>query len=825
MVNEGKFKRSRKLWALGAATFLTPVMMPAIAQAADTEAEAAAPGGGLGDIVVTATRKSESLQKVAISLQALSPETLEQHQVSTFTDYVQMLPSVSFSTLGPGRTNLFFRGISVGGGQLPTVGVYLNDIPVTSAGRMLDVHVYDVERVEALSGPQGTLFGSSSLAGTLRILTNKAKLGKFEAGYDVQLNKFGKGAFGQMFEGFVNVPVNDSIAVRLVGYYKHDGGYIDNVPASHTYTSIGYTFNNAAIAGKDYNPNYEFGGRATATIALDDDWTMTPELVYQNQNSKGSYNYDPKFGDLVVHDYSDTYNKDKWLQAALTIHGKIADFDVVSATGYLKRKIRNANDYTYYSVTYDDLASGRVPGKSPADYIEYMKFTDKTTGQIIDPTQKYLNELRQQKFTQELRVSTPKDWKLQATVGGFYQFQKNQNDGSYYISGLSNATNIYGFSPALAGVVNKDAFYIVENDQHYKDGAIFAEANYEIFKNVKLNGGIRYFITDNGQYGINGVWRGAKKAQSLVTGQTGCGFTAATNYEFIHPYRLSCINTSINYHQVGETHKANISWQVTPSKMVYFTYSTGFRPGGASRLTGSKPYSADTLTNYEIGFKTSWGRNFRLNGALYMEDWDGIQYGVVPFGFQGAGVTVNAGTAKVYGIEMDATLKLGKLTLSASGAYNDAKLSSNFCNLDPGLRVVQLPSCDVSQAGTVAAAKGTRLPRQPKLKVQGTARYETPVGKYDGFLQGTVFYQTDSTSDLDTSNNDKLGNTGAFGSVDFSAGLKKDTWSLELFIQNATDSRGILSKNTFCSIQYCSGSARSYPIKPQFFGVKWGQKF
>ncbi|RVU07673.1 TonB-dependent receptor [Novosphingobium umbonatum] len=826
---EGKTRKSLMLRALGAASILTPVALLASgpAHAAEAEPAAAAEAGPVGDIVVTATRRSESLQKVPISLQALSPETLQQHQVAAFADYVQMLPSVSFATLGPGRSNLYFRGISVGGGQLPTVGVYLNDIPVTQAGRMLDPHMYDIERVEALSGPQGTLFGASSLAGTLRIITNKAKIGKFEAGYDVQLNKFGKGDFGQMFEGFVNLPVNDKIAVRLMGYYKKEGGYIDNVAGSLTYKSIGMTINNSAIAQKDYNPNYEFGGRATATIQLNDDWSIVPELTYQNLNSKGGYNYDPDVGDLKVHDYSETYNKDKWAQAALTIHGKIADFDVVSATGYLKRKIRNANDYTYYTVTYDGFAAND-PG-----YMEYMKFTDKTTGKTIDPTQKYLGHLRQQKFTQELRISTPKDWKLQMTVGGFYQFQKNQNDGSYYISGLSNATSlgIAGgglYSPALPGVVNKDAFYIVENDQHYKDGAIFAEANYEILNNVKLNGGIRYFITDNGQYGFNGIWRSARStttARSLVTGQMGCGFNAASGYAWNHPYRLSCINTSIGYHQVGETHKLGVSWQVQPSKMVYFTYSTGFRPGGASRLAGSKPYVADTLSNFEVGFKTSWGSNFRLNGAVYMENWNGIQYGVVPFGFQGAGVTVNAGNAKVYGVELDGTLKLGKLTLSGSGAYNDAKLSTNFCNLDPVLRVVSLSSCDVSQAGTVAAAKGTRLPRQPKLKMQGSARYETTLGDYDAFLQGTMFYQTNSTSDLDTYKNSLLGNTKGFASFDFSAGIKKDQWNAEIFVQNLFDKRGILSKNTFCSIEYCADSARSFPIKPQFYGVKFGHKF
>jgi len=184
---------------LACATMLTPVAVhaetaaEAPAATADSQPEGAA---ALGDIVVTATRKQESVQKVPISVQALSMDKLEAHQVSNFNDYVALLPSVSFDTLGPGRTNLFFRGISVNGGGLPTAATYLDEVPITSIGGMPEVHVYDVERVEALSGPQGTLFGSSSLAGTLRIITQKPKLDKIEAGIDVQVDKFGDGAAG-----------------------------------------------------------------------------------------------------------------------------------------------------------------------------------------------------------------------------------------------------------------------------------------------------------------------------------------------------------------------------------------------------------------------------------------------------------------------------------------------------------------------------------------------------------------------------------------------------------------------------------------------------
>jgi outer membrane receptor protein involved in Fe transport len=165
----------------------------------------------LGEIVVTATHRAESLQKVRFDPGARRRDT-GQHQVTSFADYAGLLPSVSFSA-GPGQSEVYFRGIAVDGGSLSTSGTYLDDVPISAPARMPEVHIYDIERVEALSGPQGTLYGAGSLAGTLRIITNKAKIGKFEAGYDVQVDAYGKGQPGAMVEGFVNIPVNDNIAI------------------------------------------------------------------------------------------------------------------------------------------------------------------------------------------------------------------------------------------------------------------------------------------------------------------------------------------------------------------------------------------------------------------------------------------------------------------------------------------------------------------------------------------------------------------------------------------------------------------------------------
>ena len=315
--------------------------------------------------------------------------------------------------------------------------------------------------------------------------------------------------------------------------------------------------------------------------------------------------------------------------------------------------------------------------------------------------------------------------------------------------------------------------------------------------------------------------------------------------------RLTCLNTNPasddgigRYKEDGETHKVAIDWQFAPSKMVYFNYSTGFRPGGYNRplrirslgrILAVDPFKSETLTNFEAGVKTSWGGIFRFNASIYLEKWNNIQYSVVVAGAQGAGMTGNAGKAEVKGIEYDADLKLGKFTLSTSGAYNDGKLKGDFCNFAVNAEagsIGQLSSCadgvfvgENPPIPTVAAADGTRLPRQPKFKGTSSIRYDTEIGRLNAYIQGAALYQTSATQDLNVNANRLLGNTSGFVSFDFSAGLKKDGWTVTAFIQNAFDKRGQLTKNTFCSIDFCADSSRTFTIRPQFFGLRVGQRF
>ncbi|WP_235538531.1 TonB-dependent receptor [Sphingomonas sp. Root710] len=762
-------------------------------------AQTAAEGSSDGEIIVTATKRNESIQKVPISLQALGTETLAQHQVSNLDDYVKLLPSVSFQTYGPSQSDISIRGVSTGGinlpgGSLPTVGIYLDEVPVSTIGAMLDVHAYDLARVEALSGPQGTLYGASSLAGTIRMITNKPAMGKFEGGYDVNLNKFGKGNVGGSAEAFVNIPVGDAAAVRAVGWYVRDGGYIDNTLGSRTYTlsdadpTNDLTVTNAAYVKKDFNEADTYGGRLALGIELDDNWTIEPKIQGQYQKAKGAFNFDPvRAGDLKVHEFAPDLNIDKWYLASLTIQGKVGDFDLTYAGGYLKRKINNDQDYSYYTVYYDNITG-------------YTNFPDGNGG-FLDPTQRYHNDQSLTKQSHEVRISSDRDKRFSFIAGLFYQRQSNNNFADYYVPGLG-ATGY----PVTFG----DDIFTTDTHIVARDYAAFGEAYFKITDDLTLTGGIRGFKARNTLEGFSGFASNATGAGCpLPITPGGCQNIIADDG-----------TPGKTYKESGETHKVSLAWQIDTDKMVYATYSTGFRPGGNNRRPGINPYKADTIDNFELGWKTSLlDRKLRFNGSVYYMEWNKLQYTLAPIGSVGVVNIYNSGDARIYGAEISAAYSYGGLTLSGSGTFTDAKLTTDFCAINAQ------GNSDCSLGGAPAAPKGTRLTVQPKFKGTATARYDFELAGNETFVQGSVLQQGAARQFLATADDAAVGRTKAFTTFDFSAGMSFGELKVEAYIQNAFDKRGIASKNTFCAPTYCGQYARSYPIKPQLFGMKVSQRF
>ena len=785
------------------------------AHAADAQAPAAAAPDTGSQIVVTAQKRAQYLQDVPISLEAFGSKKLEENQITSFDDYAKLLPSVSFQSFGPGQSQIYFRGVSSGSdangshsGPQPTSAIYVDEIPLTTIGGAPDLHVYDMERVEALSGPQGTLFGSSSLSGTLRLITKKPNPGKFEAGFDVTGTTFGKGSnsSGGTVEGFVNVPLNRDIAVRASAFYERDGGFISTVPGTRTYQVIDQNGNpasfgpvsNAPFVKRNFNDTETAGGRV-ALGATFGDWYLEPSLIYQHQNSHGSYLYDPTVGDLQVQDYTPEFGSDEWVQAALTIKGKIGTWDVTYAGGYFARTAQVVQDYSAYTVAYDAL--------SPS----YATFFD-GHGNNIDPTQNYSGKDIYSKLNNELRVSSPASEAYHFTAGVFMERQTDKMFNDYSVTGLAGEVanpNEYTTAVPTCG----DDVFCTRVYRVDRDYAAFADGSYDLLSNVTIDAGIRYFTTKNSLSGFSGLASSVLAAGSTPVAGKSCVIGTGG----VDP----CLVFGSTVKQSGETHKVNLSWKVTPDKLVYFTYSTGFRPGGINRITSVLPYQADRLDNFELGAKTQWlDRKLTVNMAAFVENWNKMQFGLAPPGAIGVLATYNAGNAKIKGVEANFNLHLAPITLSGSGSYIDARLTTPFCNFGVGNN----PDC----TNGLAAPVGTPLPIQPQFKGNVTARYDFVAGGVKGWFQVTGNHQAGARQYLTNVPGTMmpyLPNSAGFGTVDMSLGGKFRGYTIEAFVQNLFDERGILSVNPICVPTICGAYARNYPIKPQQFGLKLSARY
>ncbi|KKC26917.1 TonB-dependent receptor [Sphingomonas sp. SRS2] len=791
----------RTLAAILAATALTPSF------AQSTPAEEIADNG---DIVVTATKRAENLQDVPQSIQAFGTQTLERYNVSSFADVQKLVPSMSFQTSQPGSTTVYFRGVASGGdgnhsGSLPSVGVYLDEQPITTIGGTLDIHVYDMARIEALSGPQGTLYGASSQAGTIRYITNKPDSSAFDAGADFEVNRVRKGGTGGKFEGFVNQPLGDNAAIRLVGFYRKDAGYIDNVPATRSFTS-GVTINNNSTVEKDYNDIESYGGRAALQLDLDDNWTVTPTFLYQRQKSTGFFGTDQQVGDLQVQHFGDEYRKDEFWQAALTVQGKIADFDLTYAGAYLDRDIDQFSDYTDYAVAYDILYA--QTGGSFSSY-----FTN-NAGAFVDPGQHILGADRYKKMSHELRLASPSDKPFRVIGGLFYQRQTHGILQDYKIFDLADATSVNG---------RPGTIWLTQQKRIDKDYAAFGEASYDITSQLTLTGGLRVFKYDNSLFGFFGFGDGF----SSRTGVAAC-YTDA-NGAFLGPIREGspCTNLAevVNGKLVpkrakgnGVTHRLNLSWKPTDNSLIYATWSRGFRPGGLNRRATVDNYDSDYLTNYEIGWKyTTSDGSFRFNGAIFMEDWKKFQYS-----FLGANSFTeihNGPDARIKGIEIDVALRPARgLTFGIAGTYVDAKTRKNLCAIDDPTGV-----CDPTAGNSIVSPRGTRLPVTPKYKLNLTGRYDFAMGDYKAHLQGVMVYADDATSDLRVPFAVGIGRLPSYVTADFAAGIDFGQFNAEAFITNAFDSRGQLSRNIPCG--QCLIRPYAFVTKPQTIGLRMGWKY
>jgi len=766
--------------------------------AAATPAMAQQSGAALEEIVVTAQKREENLQDVPISVQVLGNRQIEELNLNNFADYIEFLPTVSFQSQRPGVSQVYMRGISSGGdgvhsGSMPSVGVYLDEQPVTTINRVLDIHIYDINRIETLAGPQGTYFGASSQAGTMRIITNKPKLGEFEAGFDVGGNTVKDGDFGYTLEGFANIPLTDNAALRLVGWYDESPGYIDNVLSSVTFRGVGETVDNAALVEEDFNDSTSIGARALLKIDLNENWTVTPGLMAQNQDTNGDYSHDIEdIGDLKAQRFYAEYYDYSWYQASATVEGKIGNLDLVYAGAYLDMDQDSVDDYTHYA-QYLDNYYGYYGGCYHYDSLY----------QCTNPSQYILSDETFKKQSHELRLQSDADQRVRWMVGAFWQRQEHNFDLRWYVPDMDPDFGPTRSWPLGTVVLGENVVWQTKQDRIDRDQALFGEISFDVSDTLTLVGGVRFFDFENSLFGYTG----------------GLNRCLDTNGQPQYP----CYDVAPNVSDVsegdGDTVKLSANFNLSDDKMMYVTYSEGFRPGGVNRsvAAGLPKYNPDFVDNYEIGWKKMWlDSRLRFNGAVYRLDWDNFQFSFLDFDISPLTIIQNIGKARTTGAEFDMVYAASdELTLSLSASYNDAELQQ------PYYRNAQ----EQIDGDPPRAPKGTEMPFVPKLQYSAIGRYEFEGTRFPGYVQAAVAYTDDSWSNLEIALRQKQ---AAYTLVNLAAGIHGEQWTVDLFLDNVTDERaeivryGVGYYDPFGEITQDSAIQTN---RPRTIGLRYGRRF
>jgi iron complex outermembrane receptor protein len=797
----------------------------------------------LEEVIVTATKRGAlSLQDVPLSITAFTDQAIREQGFKKLDDYFGQIPSLSVGRYEPGNANVIMRGCAISGfsfGGSATTGVYLDEQPITAAGINPDPRLVDIERVEALAGPQGTTFGDASQCGTLRIITNKPVIGESSAWVDLTGTSVQHGEAGYDVSAMLNTGLGDNAAFRLVGFSAHDAGYVDNVLGD----SPRGTFDNASQVRNDVNGSDVYGARAALRWQPSETWTIDLQGIYQKAEQDG-------LGDADINElywegrslgewqqirfHRETWD-DEWSQIALTAEGDLG-WGVLTATGsYFDRETQARIDSTTYLQSFQEFNDFYR-----AYYNTYATKYDwggDPTGTLSDP-------YKVKRKTFEVRLATTDDLssRWSALVGAFYN--KNEEPKVRFRSAVDgqgdNCTDYYAAAPGCSG-----AFTYLSYLHYYYFGTLSKPSNdwwtgvYEDeLKSTAIFGEVQFNVTDNFSITVGGRWYDIETKRSLVQGaliepegnlNPNCGTEEDRRLwqEDGIPqegYDLCFADFRAESSESGFVPKLNATWFWAADKMLYATYSEGFRQGGGNggrRGTVFAPgslyasYQSDNLTNYEIGSKnTLFDGRLTLNATFYHMVWDDIQIETEDPqpGFFALGI-VNFPQAEIDGIEADAHWAVTQnLTLSGSLGYNDASLSKD-ATLFPDTK------------GERTAVNGTRLPLMPKWKYSLTGRYDfnSTLWGAQPFLVGTWTYNGDTVNSLagfqSSVNQAAARVTPSFSLVNLRFGLDAAGWSAALFIDNLFDEYAPV----FFSERYTQ--ARATVLPPRTFGINFRKEF
>ena len=783
------------------------------------------------DVVVTASRREEKLQDVPIAVQALSGDKLAELGITDFQKLLLFLPDVHAAGRGPGQNTIYIRGLSTdtvsilvgaSAGTNPNVAIYLDDVAVSMPVRNLDVYTADLQRIEVLKGPQGSLFGASAMGGAVRYITNKPNLTDFSSGFTASYAFTHSGDPSASGQGYINVPIiKDKLAVRLVVYNDSKGGYIDNVPATYqmplsspgfrnraTFAGISRPIvNNATEVEKNFNTADYRGLRLAVKYQINDDWSIDAQHLTQTLKTQGVFDYDPTLPDLQVKRFNPDDLTDKGDVTAWTLTGRLGQLDVLYTGGYINRRAVQHTDYTNYS------SSGPFAVYYNCDYAAYVHAYGGTatlpaSAACHNPKNHVFNQTRNTRFTEEFRVSTPIENRLRAIGGLYYDTDHIYSQDHFAYEGSresgfpSQNTPLSNVRAIDRNITDPTVQFINDITRSDRQLAAFGEVAYDIIpEKLILTVGGRYFnqrVTIAG-----GASFGSRFNQNGDNGRPveGPKFTPRTEKGFIP--------------------KINLTYKPVPGVLVYGTYSEGFRPGGFNRGGGTPgaagssfvvpvSYGTDTVKNYEIGWKTQFLDNtLQLNGAAYFIQWDNIQSQVYRPKDSFLTFVQNAADAEIRGFEASAIYRgIPGFTFNGAFTYTDSKLTR------------------VTKGVSNLVPVGSRLALTPKLQGTFGARYEKEIDDATtGFVRVGMQAAGSMVSTIDRGA-DAFGNPlmgdyhlKGYTTFDGSIGVTRDNYNIEIFGDNLSDTRAQL---------YANASDRVLRIttnRPRTFGVRVSAKY
>ena len=738
----------------------------------------------LEEVLVTATKRTSNLQALPQAITAFTTEDIKRQGFAVLDDYANSIPSLAFARREPAGTSIVFRGVAASGiqyGTNPSSSVYLDEAPITQAGLNPDPRLIDIERVEALSGPQGTLFGDASQSGTLRIITNKADPTEMDGWVEGNVAYVeDSDDLDNDISGMINIPIiQDKLAVRLVGFRSEEAGYIDNVlgesqPDKWVESRIASglpvreRFNNANQVDDDVNSSETVGGRAALRWFVNEDWTVDLSGIIQNLDVDGFGDINLGLDDREQVRFEDEELSDDWYQVSLSLEGNLGFADMVLTGSYFNRDLTYDADATDYLHDFDQ--------KYDPSYYAIYDFTGAPRGFVIQ-------EQEDDRWTVEGRLTTPadSDSRWNGLVGFFYgrldREQLNISDvrdfsntdyyanlGYYYLNYLANSP-YYNPNYATFHNTGSDNWFFGAYDLELEQAVIFGEVTWDATDKLSFTAGARWFNQDQ-EFKL--------QQGDLLEDRS---VNVERNYFFT--------NETKNFSEDDWVPRFNVTYQINDDVMTYATYSEGFRSGGANPLRNTsvlpEDYDSDTLKNYEIGLKSEWFDNtLRFNAVAYHMQWDDIQIQVNdPFAFS-LGI-VNFSEAEIEGFEGEISwLPAAGWDITANFAFINAEISEDNTIEEDGVIIAEV-------------SDGTQLPIAPEEKGSIAIQYtfQRDLFEAEPFVRLDWAYVGDSVNSLDGTESivftQGATDQPSYDIGNLRMGLDAAQWSATFYVNNITD--------------------------------------